>query len=244
MIGTTVAWAAEGTQPPALNTIVMRMEQAQARNQARTPSYSVTRAYKFFDGDQSQVRAQVIAQVNYQPPGTKTFRIQQESGNQHGIKVAHRLLESEARVASDGDKQNSSAIDRENYDFRFVGQQMLNNRPAYVLQIIPKQKEKDKVNGQVWVDKSSYLIQRIEGDLAKSPSWWIRDIHLVIDYGQMAGLWLQKTSYTVANIRFSGRHSMSIEDLSCEARLPGASRTSAILRNTRPVTLAAELVQR
>lgn len=239
------AWA-DGS-PPDVNTIVSRMEAAQAANQARMTPYTLMRAY-LFDANPGQPKARVIAKVDFQPPATKTFKIEQETGNEHGIKVAQKLLESEAKVASDESKQSSSAISRDNYDFQLVGQQTLNNRPMYVLDITPKKKDKDKVKGQVWVDSTTYLIQRIEGDLVKSPSWWIKDIHLVINYGQMAGLWLQMMSYSVADVRFFGQHSMLIQDLSCESLAPSGIHRVARMQPASPSSVpppvAAEFVKR
>ena len=70
--------------------------------------------------------------------------------------------------------QSTSDISHNNYDFVFLQQEKLGDVPTYLLRMIPKRKEKDLLNGLVWVDTRTFRIQRIEGTPTKKPSWWIK----------------------------------------------------------------------
>lgn len=214
---------------PDLNTILDRMEQAEASAHAQSPAYSVTRAYKFYGSDSQQPSSEVVAKVNYQPPTQKTFDIEEQQGSGQGAKIVRKVLEHETESAKKQDGEHN--LTRANYDFEFVRTDMLEGRPAYVLNITPKHNDKDSVKGQIWVDSSSYLVRRIEGDLTKSPSWWIKDVHLVLQYGRVAGIWLQTATLAIANVRFFGRHSMVSEALACQPRFDLARATPAVNRS-------------
>ena len=213
---------------PDLNTILDRMEQAEAITHAQAPAYSVTRAYKFYGSDSPKPNSEVVAKVNYLPPTQKTFAIEEQQGSGQGAKIVRKVLEHETESAKKQDGEH--CFSRNNYDFEFVRTDLLEGRPAYVLNITPKHNDKDGVKGQIWVDTNSYLVRRVEGDLTKSPSWWIKDVHLVLQYGRVAGVWLQTATLAVANVRFFGRHSMVSEALACQPRITFARATPVVNR--------------
>jgi hypothetical protein len=53
----------------------------------------------------------------------------------------------------------------------FFQQEQLGGVPCYLLRMIPKRKQKELLNGFVWVDTTTFRIQRIEGIPTKKPSW-------------------------------------------------------------------------
>jgi hypothetical protein len=229
---------------PDLQTILGRMEQAQVAAHAQNLPYTVTRSYQFFGADRSKLSSQVVAQVEYQPPATKSFTIKQTSGSGQGPKIVKQVLQHE----SDAAKNSGGMITRANYDFEFVRAESLNGAPCYVLQLKPKRESKDAVRGQAWVDANSYLIRHVEGDLTESPSWWVKDVHVVMDFGRIAGIWLQTATLAVANVRFLGKHSMLAQNLALTVATPAmlatsgrvAPRAVAVTRRTRvPVSYAA-----
>ncbi len=197
------------TQSPAVqpdvNTIVGRMEQAQEENRTHTRAYTVTRDYKLFHESPQRPDSEVVAQLSFLPPDNKNFNITQSSGSSRGEKIVRHLLETEKEQAT---KHNHTAITRENYQFRYLGMETLSGSPAYVLQLVPKRHEKDLVEGRAWVDAHTYLIRRIQGDLSKNPSWWLKTVHVDIEYGPVEGMWLQTASQAVADVRFFGEHTL------------------------------------
>jgi hypothetical protein len=208
---------------PDLQTILSRMEQAQTAAHAQNLAYTVTRSYQFFGADRSKLSSQVVAQVEYQPPATKSFTIKQTSGSGQGPKIVKQVLQHESDAAKNS---NGGLITRANYDFEFVRTENLNGAPCYVLKLDPKHDSKDAVRGQAWVDANSYLIRHVEGDLTKSPSWWVKDVHVVMDFGRIAGIWLQTATLAVANVRFLGRHSMLAQNVALTVMSPAMLASS------------------
>jgi hypothetical protein len=64
------------------------------------------------------------------------------------------------------------------------------------LQIVPKRKDKYLLRGQIWVDASTFRIRRIEGVPAKSPSIWIKGIHITLQFAQMSGNVFRRHRYS------------------------------------------------
>ena len=134
----TAALTQQSAAIPDLNTILSRMEQAQAESHAHMSPYSVTREYKFFGEDQQHAKSQVLARVDFAPPNQKDYTIEQSSGSGQGEKITRKVLDHEKQIAKGDD---SGALNRENYDFEYLRTEGMNGRRAYVLQLTPKHSE-------------------------------------------------------------------------------------------------------
>jgi Outer membrane lipoprotein-sorting protein len=194
---------------PSVGTIVARMAQARAENRARLRPYTVTRGYKLFGKDESKAKSEVIADVAFVPPGSKSYSIQETAGSGLGKMIVRRMLASEADVTKD---YTSTDISADNYDFRFVRAEKVNGQRCYVLAAIPRRDDKHLLRGDVWVDANTFLLHRFEGTLAKNPSWWVRDVRVTFIYGQVGGMWLQTASEATANVRIIGHSTMVSRD--------------------------------
>jgi hypothetical protein len=192
---------------------VARVEQARAANRASYKPYRVFRDYKFFGNDRDKVDSQVLAEVDFQPPNSKNYVIREASGNARGEKLVRKVLEHERKASQE---HNDVELSSENYDFAFLRQEPRNGKLCYVLQLIPKRKEKNLLKGAMWVDARSYLIHHIEGELAKSPSFWLKEVRLSMDFNSVFGMWLRTATEAVASVRFFGDHSMKARDLRYE----------------------------
>ena len=245
------AWAhAAGAPVPDLDTIVSRMEAAQLAAHTQNQPYTVTRSYRFFGSDGQKLGSEVLAQVQYQPPSTKNFSIQKTSGGGQGPKIVRQVLQHESEAAKSA---SGNMISRQNYDFQFVRAEIRDGQLCYVLQLIPKHDNKDAVRGQAWVDASSYLVRHVEGELAKSPSWWIKDVHVALDYRRIAGIWLQTATLAVANVRFLGKHSMLAQNIALSvvspamampAQAAAAPHAPSVARRSHlPIGFAAQMLR-
>jgi len=79
--------------------------------------------------------------------------------------------------------------------------------------MIPKRKQKDLLNGLVWVDTTTFRIQRIEGTPAKKPSWWLKNLDVTLQFTDMHGLWLPTYIKTNAVLRWFGSYLLTGEDV-------------------------------
>jgi hypothetical protein len=190
---------------PNVETIIARMAQAQGENRARLRPYIVTRDYKLFGKERHETKSQVIADVSFVPPDFKKYAIQHANGTGLGEKIVRRMLESEVEVAKD---YSSTDISPDNYDFRFIGEEDVSGQRCYVLEMLPRRKDKYLLRGNIWVDASTHLLRRTEGEPVKTLSWWVRDVHIALLYGDVGGMWLQTASEATANVRILGQHTM------------------------------------
>lgn len=186
---------------PNAATIVARMTQARSENRARLRPYSVTRDYRLFGKEKQNARSEVIARVTFDPPGIKQFVIQQASGMGLGERIVRQMLEHETEI---GRNNASTDLSPANYDFRYLREEELGGRRCYVLEMVPRRNDKTLLRGKIWVDASTYLLHRTEGEPARSPSWWLKDARLVLVYSDVDGMWLQTSSESSADVRFLG----------------------------------------
>lgn len=208
--GMASASAQNGSSVPTAETIIARMAQARAENRVRLRPYIVTRNYKLFGKDESKAKAEVIADVAFVPPDSKKYTIQETNGSGVGQVLVRRMLAGEAEVEKDHLATDLSA---DNYDFRFVREADVNGQRCYVLELLPRRKEQHLLNGNIWVDADTYLPRRFEGEFAKSPSWWVRDVSVTFVYGDVGGMWLQTATEAAANVRILGRSTMVSRDV-------------------------------
>ena len=191
---------------PDLNLILQRLEDIQHQDPAQFRPYEVTREYKVFRGYSTQPTSEVMAQINFVPPDVKTYKIVKATGKSQGEKMVRELLDRETDSAKKG---KSSEISRANYDFVFLRRENFGVVPEYVLGIVPKRKDKYLLLGQIWVDASTFRIRRIEGVPAKSPSFWLKNIHITLQFAELGGMWVPVTFDAVATVRLLGQYTLA-----------------------------------
>jgi len=192
---------------PDLQIIIQKIATAKDANRQQLP-YESIRDYRFFSADASLANAEVMARVTFMPPNVKTYSIETQTGSNRGAEVVRRILDKEASMTAQDPDGSLRAISPENYNFVYVGEDQLNGRPCFKLKITPKKKDINLVDGEVWVDKDSYLIPRIAGEMSKTPSWWLKRVHLILDFGSLGGSWQQTGAQATADVRLLGRRTL------------------------------------
>jgi len=194
---------------PDLNALVRHIDEAQSANHNRNIPYSVTREYKVFGENAVRPRTQVVATVSFFPPNVKSYDIDQSTGGM-GEKVIRRILDHEVDATRD---PRMMLVSEQNYRFDYDGEDTLAGVPCYKLTIAPRQDRKDLLNATIWVEKNSFRILRMEGELVKSPSFWVKDVHLVLEFGEVAGMWMQTETHANAHLRFGGEYNIVSHDV-------------------------------
>ncbi|HWH60883.1 MAG TPA: hypothetical protein VN682_24875 [Terriglobales bacterium] len=192
--------------PPDINLILRSMEAVEQRNPAHSHSFEVTRNYQVFRADDKQPTSEITAEISFIPPDVESYKITQASGNPRGVKIVDAILAREMESAAEG---AHASIGRMNYDFTFLRQEDFGLVPEYVLLLIPKRKEKDLLRGQIWVDANTFHIRRIEGVPAKNPSWWIKDVHITLQFATVDEMWMPVSFDAIATVRLLGQFTLA-----------------------------------
>jgi len=223
------------SNPQNLNLLLDSVERAEEQNPARTQAYEITREYKVFRGHDPNSVADITAQISFTPPDIKTFQITEARGNPRAKEIVNSVLEQEVTSAKEGEKND---ISRSNYNFAFVRKENFGAVPEYVLHIVPKRKEKGLLLGDIWVDAESYHIRQIIGVPVKSPSFWIKNLHITIQFAALNGLWIPGSVDAIATIRLLGLYILSGLDLAptpATAPTPTPTPTSAPTPTQAPI---------
>lgn len=189
----------------SLTAIVEAVEKARSAIHTRA-SYQVIREYQLFGANHSSADSDVVAQVDFRPPSRKEYRITSWTGSNRGPQVVRRVLEHEVEAASNN--QARTGLTRDNYDFTYLGEATLDGQVCYLLGLKPRRKEADLVSGQAWVDKRTFLARQVEGEAARTPSWWLKKIHIKLTFAAVDGTWLQTGMEAIADVRMMGPHTL------------------------------------
>ena len=191
---------------PDLNQILQRMEDTLHQDPSLSRPYEAKREYKVFRGYETQPTSEVLAQIDFVPPDVKTYKILQTRGNSLGEKIVRGILDGETESTQ---KKQSSEISRANYNFVLLRRQNFGVVPEYVLGIFPKRRERYLLRGQIWVDANTFRIRRIEGVPARSPSFWLKDLHITLQFAQLGDMWIPIAFDGIATVRFQGQYTLA-----------------------------------
>jgi hypothetical protein len=207
----TLGLAAQET-PPALDveTVVGRMVRADESRAAALDGYTGLRRYRF-ENKRVNIRAEILIRLTCTRTGAKTFEVVSGSGSAFvRNRILRKMIEAEIE-SSQKDERGQSRILPANYDFRLVGTGRDEGRPCYLLELVPKTKNKFLFHGRVWVDAADYAVTRIEGSPAKNPSFWIKTVKIVHRYSKTGPFWLPETNSSRAEARIFGPTDVTIE---------------------------------
>jgi hypothetical protein len=194
----------KGTVP--LTAIIEAVEKTRVAIRPRL-SYQVIREYRLFGANDSRTDANVIAEVDFKSPAHKEYRIRSSTGSNRGVQVVRRILQHEVEAASDTN-QAHTALSRDNYDFTYFGEAVLDGQSCYLLGLKPRRRETELISGRVWVDKQTFLARQVEGEATRTPSWWLKSIHIKLTFAAVQGTWIQTGMEAVADVRMLGPHTL------------------------------------
>ena len=216
------AAAPGASQSPDLQAIVQRVDQAARANRTHQRPYVLTREYRMYGEDVQKPSSEVVAEVNFVPPGTKDYKILESKGSSRGEGIVRHVLDDERKAAAD--REAAGAITSDHYDFEYLGEESLDKQDCFVLRIKPKHKDKTLIDGRAWIDKNTYLVRRVEGEMSKLPSWWLKSVHVVLTFANMDGMWMQDQTRAVAEVRIFGRHTFVSDTVKCRTGDTDAQR--------------------
>jgi outer membrane lipoprotein-sorting protein len=197
---------------PNVADIVSRMQTMNLARNAALHKYRSVRTYEVsYKGFPSDREAKMVVRMDFTAPATKTFTVVSEEGSKLLLnKVIRKALESEQEAATE-EYRAKSAMNEANYEFTLVGQDTVDGRPTYILQVKPRKSEKYLYDGRVWVDAADYAIARIEAKPAKNPSFWISSANIQHRNQKVGDFWFPAANRSTSHVRMGGNAQLSID---------------------------------
>jgi hypothetical protein len=205
------SYAGQTASLPA-DQVARRLQENNARRAAALEQFSGTRVYHMqYRGFPSDRDAEMVVNVTYHAPDAKTFSVVSQTGSKLIIdRVFKKLIEGEQEATSE-ENRRETALSTDNYEFTSAGYETTPEGAQYVLNLLPRNKNKFLYRGKIWVDAKEFAVVRIEGEPAKNPSWWIKKTEVKHRYVKVNDFWLPAENHTESLVRLGGRAILSIE---------------------------------
>jgi hypothetical protein len=163
--------AVKATAPNAADQSI---KQFLARHE--THSYRAVRRLEAENGDR---RGWIEAITEYSSVGGLQFEITSEGGSGYiRKKVLRALLEAERDAFARGDAERSALVGS-NYTFEPAG---VGADGLVAVLLSPRRKEHALVEGTMFLHTSDGALVRLQGRLAKNPSFWVKNVDIVRSY--------------------------------------------------------------
>jgi hypothetical protein len=223
-----VAFAQETSVAPlTADQVVQRMVERNEQRAQALESYRGTRIYNLEYHGLSNKSATLVVTMTYRRPDEKKFCVLSESGSEllQG-RVLKRLLEAEVE-AMEAEQRRQTAMGPKNYEFRLVTYERTGDQGFYILEVTPRIKNKFLFRGRIWVDGQDFAVARMEGEPAKSPSWWTKRNAIHVTYEKIGEFWLPARNETNTQVRIMGSSLLTIVYRDYEILNAGAMQVTA-----------------
>jgi hypothetical protein len=135
------------------------------------------------------------------PAGAFSWTVLDEGGSDRvRNKVFRELLETEAKAMHDGSRE-AAALTPANYVFLPMGTSADGQTQIH---LAARRADARLVNGTLTVGKDGAPVL-LEGQVAKSPSFWIKSVTVVKRFGKVAGVVLPTSVETLADVKIVGQ---------------------------------------
>jgi hypothetical protein len=195
--GSTVVPASEPDAATAADTVLGRTDQPLKEYRAFRRMHAAT--------DNSSHEAWLEAWTELKD-GRFTYDIVSERGSEmvRG-KVLRSMLQREQELVNSGATSKGDLTDA-NYDFSDAGRDLDGSR---VVEMKPKRKDVLLVDGRAVLDDRGDLV-RVEGRLAKNPSFWTSLVNIVRRYARIGGVRVPIATETTAKVKMVGTSKLHV----------------------------------
>lgn len=193
-----------------VDDIVQKLADSEKKRAEDLKGYTEQRTYSVsYQGFPKNMTATLEVAVTYSAPASKEFRIIAQTGSKMlADHVLKKLLEAEQESAADPSR---TAPTRANYSFTLLGQQVVDGRPCYVLQVAPRTSSRLLYRGTIWVDAGDFAVAKIDATPAHNPSFWIRGTRIHHVNAKTGEFWLPEHNESDTDVRLGGRATLTID---------------------------------
>ncbi len=199
--------SADNTPPAAAHAEIQpALERLLSRPDEPLQAYRATRRLEGHN-ERFNMHGAIEAMTELLPGGRFEFTVVSESGADYiRDKVLRPILETEAKVLASG-AASRSAMTTENYE---IGGGELAGPGLVKLFAKPRRKDVSLIDGAVFITSNESDLVRIEGRMAKNPSFWTTRVNLVRHYDRVGGVRVPVRLDSTAQIRFAGESTLSM----------------------------------
>lgn len=199
--------------PPmtSVDEIVQKVMAANARRSAELRGFQGKRKYDLqYHGLLGGREASMEVVATYSAPDQRTFSVVSQSGSKLLLnRVLLKLLDSEKEAF---EHRKQVELSPENYKFELVeADSTADGNSCFVLAVKPRKPNKFLYAGKIWVDAHDFAVVRMEGEPAKSPSFWIRDTQIDCTWEKVGNFWFIAHNRSVSHIRMGGVATLTID---------------------------------
>lgn len=167
--------------------------------------------------------------------GRFQYQVVREGGSEHiRNKVLRPLLENEEKLFATSDASRA-AVTPQNYDLH--GMEAAAEPGLVKLLVRPKRRDVSLVDGAVFVTEDEADLVRVEGRLAKNPSFWTKRVDVVRRYERIGGMRVPIRLDSVAQVRLAGTSTLA---MTWEYETINGERVTAASASARARTVPAE----
>lgn len=132
-----------------------------------------------------------------------------------------------AEIQSSQSPSTDVAITPANYKFKYKGMEDWNGRTIYVMHVNPRHKRVGLFKGEVWLDAETYMPVRESGSFVKSPSFLLKKMQFVREYGLQNGVSIPQRTESRVETRFFGPVELNVDYLAVSQDSSDAVGTTA-----------------
>ncbi|MBI3049690.1 MAG: hypothetical protein HYY76_15405 [Acidobacteria bacterium] len=179
----------------------MQAVEAMEKFLARPASAHQYRASRRLEASGSGQRGWLDVQTSFTTASGLQYEITAEGGSGYiRTRVLHSLLDEERRLIANG-RAPGVAISTANYLFRPEG---INEEGLVVVHMKARRKDRSLINGRLFLMPLDGDLVRVEGTLAKNPSFWVTRVNVVRSYRRIDGALMPVELDTTAQLRLLG----------------------------------------
>lgn len=159
------------------------------------------RAVRRIEAENGKRAGWLQADTEYSAEKGFRYHVTAEGGSDYiRSKVLRALLDGEQDVIARGETGRSS-LGQANYTFQAGG---VDDSGLAKVILSPRRKERILVAGTMFLQPDDGRLVRLQGKLAKSPSFWIKNVNIVRAYDRIAGVVVPVALQSTAQVRFLG----------------------------------------
>ena len=157
------------------------------------------RAVRRLEAENGDRRGWLEAVTSYAADSGFSYQVTAEGGSSAiRSKVLRAVLEGERELIA---QREAASIDVNNYAFQPNG---VDDEGLANILLSPKRKEPALVAGTMFLQPVDGDLVRVQGRLAKSPSFWVKDVQIVRSYRRIQGVVVPIALESTARVRMLG----------------------------------------